>query len=235
MLAREGMEGPTNLFEGQKGWKDVVSGEFDVDLDPACSRVFDTMTKRYVAETYAQSAVEAVIELATEHDIGGEAVERVYLETFAGAKLIIGGGEGSRYDVATRAQADHSLPYMLAAALLDRELTVDSYAPERIRRDDVQRLLRTVDVEADPALTERFEDGEMPAVVTVETDDGTVYRIEKAAFRGHPSQPMSWDDVEAKFETLTADRYDAAHRETLVETVRNVEDHDVADLVALLD
>lgn len=235
MLAREGMEGPTNLFEGQKGWKDVVSGEFDVDLDPACSRVFDTMTKRYVAETYAQSAVEAVVELATEHDIGGEAVERVYLETFAGAKLIIGGGEGSRYDVATRAQADHSLPYMLAAALLDRELTVDSYAPERIRRDDVQRLLRTVDVEADPALTERFEDGEMPAVVTVETDDGTVYRIEKAAFRGHPSQPMSWDDVEAKFETLTADRYDAAHRETLVETVRNVEDHDVADLVALLD
>ncbi|MFB6199116.1 MAG: MmgE/PrpD family protein, partial [Halobacteriaceae archaeon] len=51
VLADNGLEGPVNLFEGQKGWKQVISGEFDVDLDPNCERVFDTMTKRYVAET----------------------------------------------------------------------------------------------------------------------------------------------------------------------------------------
>ncbi len=235
MLARNGMEGPVNLFEGGKGWKQVIGGEFSVDLDPSCEHVFDTMTKRYVAETYAQSAVEGIIELGDREDIDYEHVESIRLDTFAGAKLIIGGGEGSRHDVETKAQADHSLPYMLAAALIDRELTDAAYEPERIRQDDVQNLLQTVEVEEDPELTERFENGEMPAEIEIEMDDGTVHTVEKDDYAGHPNDPMSWNDLEEKFETMTRDRYDDGHREEIVETVRNLEDHDVADLVALLD
>jgi 2-methylcitrate dehydratase PrpD len=58
--------------EGQKGWKQVVSGDVSVALDPGCSRVHDVMTKRYVAETHARSAVEGVIELATARDVDHE-------------------------------------------------------------------------------------------------------------------------------------------------------------------
>ena len=235
VLADNGMEGPVDLFEGQKGWKQIVSGEFEVDLDPGCGRVFDTMTKRYVAETYAQSAVGGIIELATEHDIQPEQVERIGLDTFAGAALIIGGGEGDRYEVTTKAQADHSLPYMLAAALIDREMTVASYAPERIRREDVQTLLRTVEVEEDPALTTQFENGFMPARIEVELADGTVHRVEREAFEGHPTRPASWEAIREKFESLTRERYDESRREAIVATVRELESHDVADLVTLLD
>jgi len=234
-LAANGVEGPRDLFEGQKGWMQVISGDFDVDLSRECERVFDVMTKRYVAETYAQSAVEAVIDIADEYDVDPERVTGIHLDTFAGAKLIIGGGEGSRYEVETKAQADHSLPYMLAAALCDRELGVEAYESARIRRDDVQRLLREVEVESDDELTERFEAGEMPAVVDVALDDGTVYRAEKSNFRGHPTDPMTWDDVEAKFHDLTRDRYDEARRAEIVETVKTLPERDVADLTELLD
>ena len=234
-LARHGTAGPTDLFEGQKGWKQVVSGEFQVDLDQGCSRVLDTMTKRYVAETYAQSAVEGMIELATEHDIDPADVASVHLDTFAGAKLIIGGGEGSRYEVTTKAQADHSLPYMLAAALADRELSNDAYDPGRIRSDDVQTLLRSVVVEEDPELTERFESGEMPAVLTVELTDGTTHRVEKDDFSGHPNRPMSWAEVEAKFHETAAERYGQRRREAVVDAVRELDDLSVEDLVDLLD
>jgi 2-methylcitrate dehydratase len=234
-LAKNGMEGPTNLFEGQKGWQQIISGDFEVDLDPACGRVFDTMTKRYVAETYAQSAVEGIIELGERETIEPGSVESIHLDTFAGAKLIIGGGEGSRYEVETKAQADHSLPYMLAAALLDREMTNDAYDPERIQRDDVQTLLRTVEVEEDPELTERFEEGEMPARLTVELDDGTTHEIEKDQFRGHPNDPMTWADIEEKFHAMTSDRYEEERRQKIVTTVKALEDHDVSDLVTLLE
>jgi len=234
-LADHGMEGPVDLFEGQKGWMQVISGEFEVDLDPGCERVFDAMTKRYVAETYAQSAVEGVVELADEYEIDPGDVERIHLDTFGGAALIIGGGEGDRYAVETKAQADHSLPYMLAVALIDRELTNAAYDPERIRRDDVQTLLRTVEVTEDDELTERFEAGEMPAVIDVHLADGTTYRVEKDAFAGHPTRPMSWEELEAKFESMTSERYDVARREEIIETVRTLDEHDVADLVALLD
>ncbi|MEF8812421.1 MAG: MmgE/PrpD family protein [Halovenus sp.] len=235
LLARNEMEGPANLFEGQKGWKEVISGEFDVDLDPECKHVFDTMTKRYVAETYAQSAVEGIIELAEREEVVHGDVEEIRLDTFAGAKLIIGGGEGSRYEVETKAQADHSLPYMLAASLIDRGMSNAAYESDRIRRDDVQTLLQKVTVEEDSELTERFENGEMPAHIEIELADGTVHRIEKDAFGGHPTDPMSWDQIEEKFTSMTEDRYDEVRQAEIVDTIRNLEDHDASELVALLD
>lgn len=234
LLASDGMEGPKNLFEGQKGWKQVISGEFEVDLDPGCTHVHDVMTKRYVAETYAQSAVEGIIELAEQENLGGSDVELIDLETFAGAKLIIGGGEGDRHTVETKAQADHSLPYMLATALLDREMGNAQYEPERINRDDVQYLLRHVTVEEDEAFTERFEAGEMPARVTLELEDGTTHVVEKDAFQGHPTNPMSWDQVETKFHDTAGTRFDEDRRDDIVATVRDVESHTVDDLVTLL-
>ncbi len=235
MLARNGMEGPVDVFEGQKGWKQTVSGDFEVDLDPGCERLHDVMTKRYVAETYAQSAVEGIIELAEENDIDPQSVESIHLDTFEGAKLIIGGGEGSRYEVETKAQADHSLPYMLAAALIDREMTNDAYEPERIQRDDVQTLLKTVDVEADDELTEAFENGQMPAVIDVEMDDGTTYHVEKEDFAGHPRNPMSWEQVEEKFDKSAANVYDESKRDDIVEAVRELEERDVSDVIGLLN
>ncbi|GAA5055005.1 MmgE/PrpD family protein [Haladaptatus pallidirubidus] len=234
MLAKNGVEGPTNLFEGRKGWKQIVSGDFEVDFSPG-EHVHDVMTKQYVAETYAQSAVEGIIELAEAEEIDPEDVDSIHLDTFAGAKLIIGGGEGSRYEVETKAQADHSLPYMLAAALIDREMTNAQYDPERIKRDDVQELLRTVGVAEDDELTDRFEAGEMPAVIEITMADGTTHRVEKDDFEGHPNNSMSWEQVEAKFGRMAEGRYDHSRRERIVETVLQLEHNDIADLVALLD
>jgi 2-methylcitrate dehydratase len=45
---------------------------------------------------------------------------------------------------------------------------------------------------------------------------------------------MSWEEVEAKFESLAGGRYDEAHRDRIVETVHSLEQYDVTDLVALL-
>ncbi|WP_276302422.1 MmgE/PrpD family protein [Halorussus lipolyticus] len=233
-LAKHGMDGPKNLFEGQKGWKQTVSGEFEAEFTPA-ERVHDVMTKKYVAETYAQSAVEGIIELAEREDIDPEAVAEIRLDTFAGAKLIIGGGEGSRYEVETKAQADHSLPYMLAVSLIDREMGNDQYDPERIRGDDVQGLLRKVAVAENPDLTERFEAGEMPAEIEVEMADGTVHRIEKNQFEGHPNGSMSWDEIERKFHETAGERYDETRRGQIIDTVLQLEEREVADLVELLD
>jgi 2-methylcitrate dehydratase len=235
LLAKDGMEGPKNLFEGQKGWKQVISGEFDVDLDPGCTRVHDVMTKRYVAETYAQSAVEGVIELAEQEDIDGSDVEAIHLDTFAGAKLIIGGGEGDRHEVETKAQADHSLPYMLAAALLDRKMGNAQYDPERIGRDDVQRLLRRVTVEEDEEFTERFEAGEMPARVTIELEEGTTHVVEKDAFEGHPTNSMDWAQIEEKFHKTAGMQFDDERRQSIIDVVANLESHGVDELVGCLE
>ncbi len=233
MLAERGMDGPSGAFDGRKGWEAVVSGAFEFDPTPG-ERVRDVTTRRYVAETYAQSAVEGIVELAESRDLDPGDVAGIKLETFAEAKRLVGGGEGNRYEIDGRAQATHSLPYVLAAALLDRDLSFAQYDPGRIGADDVQDLLRLVDVTANPDLTERFENGELPAVIDVTMDDGTTYRVEKDAFFGHPTTPIGWAGLEAKFASVTEDRLDDRRRTEIVETVRSLEDRDVTDLTALL-
>ncbi len=235
LLAKNGMGGPKDVFEGEKGWKHIVAGDFDAELDPSCESVKKTMAKRYVAETYAQSAVEGLLELIEEEDIDLEEIELIHLDTFHGAYQIIGGGEGGdRYEVEDKEQADHSLPYMLAVAVLDGQIMNEQYEEERIRRDDVQELLRKVTVDEDDELTERFEQGEMPAVLEVTTEDGETYTKEKSDFHGHPNNPMDWERLEQKFNDMVAEFYSEHRRKQIIEVVEHLEDYSVADLVGLL-
>lgn len=235
MLANNGMEGPTDVFEGQKGWKEIVSGPFEVDYT-ACEAVTETMTKKYMAGTVAQTQLDGLEELLDRESIDGEEIERIDVDTYKRAKVIMGGtgkeGEsGNRHNVQNREQADHSLPYTMAALALDGELTHSQYEEDRILADDVQDLLKRVHIHEDPELTERYENGEMPAVIRVRTTDGEEYEIEKPYFEGHPETPMSWDHLTEKFASLAEGVYTPEQQARIVETVRNLESHDVSDLV----
>lgn len=234
ILAKNGIEGPVDVFEGEKGWKHIVSGDFNCDFDTECTAVKKVMTKKYVAETYAQSAIEGLLELLDEEKIDPGNITSIHLDTFHGAKQIIGGGEGGdRHTVTNKEQADHSLPYMLAVAALDGVLLNEQYTEARITHDDVQELLQTVTVEEDDTLTERFNQGEMPAVLTVETEAGA-YEIEKADFDGHPNNSASWDMIEEKFHRMAAAQFDEVQRDEIIDLVKSLEEYDVRDLAAIL-
>lgn len=234
MLANNGMEGPVDAFEGQKGWKDIVQGrDFQVEFTPG-ERVTQVMMKKYMAGTHAQTAIEGLLELLDRDDIDTDEIEEIHLETYESAKHVMGGGEGDRHLPQNREQADHSIPYTLAVAALDGQLMKPQYEPDRITSDDVQSLMQTITVEEDPELTELFNTGEQPYNITVRTTEGTEHRIEKTAFEGHPSNPMSWEQLEAKFHGIAKDVYDEDHRGEIIETVKHLEEHDTSDLTALL-
>jgi hypothetical protein len=46
---------------------------------------------------------------------------------------------------------------------------------------------------------------------------------------------MSWADVVEKFETVTETVFGSQRRHAIVETVRNLDDHDADGLLALLE
>ncbi|MFC7009834.1 MmgE/PrpD family protein [Halalkalicoccus salilacus] len=187
-----------------------------------------------MAGTHAQTAIEGLLELLDRDDIDTDEIEEIHLETYESAKHVMGGGEGDRHLPQNREQADHSIPYTLAVAALDGQLMKAQYEPDRITSDDVQSLMQTITVEEDPELTELFNTGEQPYNITVRTTEGTEHRIEKTAFEGHPSNPMSWEQLEAKFHGIAKDVYDEDHRREIIETVKHLEEHDTSDLTALL-
>src|SRR6185312_7585829 len=157
-LAARGITGPREVFEGNKGFIDAIAGRFEIDWrQEDLESVRRTILKRYNAEIHSQSAIEALLDLRAEHSLTGSEVKRIELDTFQVAYDIIGGGEeGDKRQVRSKEEADHSLPYLLAVAMLDGQVLPEQYLLERILADDVQQLLRRVEVRADLDLTRRF-------------------------------------------------------------------------------
>ena len=138
-----------------------------------------------------------------------------------------------KQQVRTKEEADHSLPYMIAVALLDGEVSPAQYTPERIAREDVQSLLRKVTIHPDKALSRLFPT-EMPCRITIELKDGQTLSLEKQDYEGFYTRPMSWEKVVAKFERLATPYTDAAQRASIIETIAHLESKDVAELTELL-
>ncbi len=235
LLARAGITGPREVFEGNKGFMDAIAGRFAIDWErEPLDIVTRTIVKRYNAEIHSQSAIEGILELARAGGLRPSEVERIELETFEVAWNIIGGGEeGDKRRVRTKEEADHSLPYLLAVAVLDGEVGPRQYAPERIGADDAQRLLAKVEVRPSTELSRRFP-GEMPARISVTLRDGTVLRRQQSDYEGFVTRPMSWESVARKLESLAGSRADARLRAAIVDAVDRLEAIDVRELTGLL-
>lgn len=178
--------------------------------------------------------LEGVLELRTAQQLRPDEIEQVSIAIFDVAYHIIGGGEeGNKQQVRTKEEADHSLPYMVAVALLDSEVSPAQYLPERIGRADVQHLLRRVSIQPDEALSQRFP-AEMPCRIQISLKDGQTLRVEKRDYAGFYTRPLPWEQAVAKFERLAAPYTDAAQRAALVETVAHLETKAIAQLTELL-
>jgi 2-methylcitrate dehydratase len=122
---------------------------------------------------------------------------------------------------------------MVAAALLDGEVTPKQYTPERILRGDVQALLRRVIVRPDEALSRRFPQ-EMPCRIRVFLKDGQTPSIEQRDYEGFYTRPMSWEKAAMKFARLAAPFADERLQQSIVETVSHLETVPVGQLTTLL-
>jgi 2-methylcitrate dehydratase len=235
-LASHGITGPAEVFEGNKGFMETISGSFHIDwAREDLESVSRTIIKKYNAEIHSQSALEGLLELRERFNIDPHGVRSIDLETFDVAYHIIGGGEeGDKTIVRTKEEADHSLHYMMAVALLDGTVLPEQYGPERILRDDVQSLLRKVRVRESQAFSARFP-AEMPCAVTVTMNGGEKYLIEKRDYDGFVTRPMPWSGVVRKFDDLSRPYTTDILREQIIDAVDKLETIEVAGLVRLLE
>jgi|KBSMisStaDraftv2_1062788.scaffolds.fasta_scaffold00783_5 2-methylcitrate dehydratase len=235
LLARQGITGPLEAIEGEKGLMDAITGFFEVSWDSQdLGYVGRTILKKYNAEIHSQTAIEAVLTLRQRYQFTFKDIERVKVEIFDVAYNIIGGGEeGDKSVVSTKEQADHSLPYVVAVALIDGQVMPEQYKPERIQREDVQKLLRAVSVEPRPSFSKRFPK-EMPCRVEINLKDGRVIEQETSDYEGFFTRPMSWEMAVQKFNKLAAPDTTEGQRAAIAEAVANLEQVSVRELMKQL-
>lgn len=223
-MAKHGITGPPEVFEGNKGFMDAIAGDFELDWQREdLERVKGTIIKQFNAEIHSQSSLEGVLELQREHRFEAGDVEAIELEIFDVAYHIIGGGEeGDKYEPQSKEQADHSLPYMVAAAVLDGEVTPAQYTPDRLAANDIRAFIRRVRVRPSESLSGRFPQ-EMPVRIRVRLRNGRTLERDKHDYEGFHTRPMSWDAAVAKLRRLCPERVSHEARERIVAAIADLE------------
>ena len=229
MLAKEGFTGPAAAFDGSGGlWEAIGRSEWPLPVEPVIGR---THTKSLPVCYHGQSAVLAALDLRERVNLAE--IEKIKVEAY-GTAVFMMGADASRWAPTTRETADHSLPYCIAIALLDGEVTQASFAEERLRDPAVKEIMRKVKILEDPALSAMYPEG-APGRITILTRSGEPRVAEIRYPKGHEKNPMTDGEIERKFIELSARRFSAEQREKFIEAIWQFESvQDVRTVTALL-
>ena len=197
-LAAKGMTGPDQPFEGRHGLWEQVSGEFALDLDPerVGYRITDADTKLYPVEGGAQSVIPALLTLT--EGLSVDDIEAVHVRTYWGL-WFEAASEPEKWDPQTRETADHSLPYVMAIAIRDRNLTLRAFDDATIADPTLRPLMSRIQVTEVPEFTGDNPTLLGPTEIEVRTTAGErrIGRTEVA--RGNHRNPMSDEELNQKF------------------------------------
>jgi 2-methylcitrate dehydratase len=234
-LARRGVQGPLQVIEGPLGIDHLLRMKINIDWDKqGYEGVVESTIKKYNSMIHTQSAVHCMVELARQNKIDPDKVVSIEADVFQLAYDFAGGGlYGVDKVIRIKEQADHSLPYLLAVALLDGNVMPAQFDPERIIMPDVQALLKKVSVRPNHEYTELYP-RRMPAKIIVRMQDGNVIEHEVRDYPGLATHPFTWEDATQKFDTLVAGRVDEGLSAEIKDAARSMENIQVRDLMKLL-
>lgn len=202
-MAQRGIRGAQSTFEGTNGLFRVYLGnQYDPDrLREDLGRRFEfprLSYKPYPCCRFCHSTIDAALALRP-HVIGQiNRIQRVSVAVNRLTHEVVCTPTSIRQAPATVVQAQFSIPFTLAAALLDGAVGVKHFHEPALDRQDIQELARKVETRIDMDMERQWARQASPAEVTVELDDGTVHRARVDRALGHPDNPMPTDSFDAK-------------------------------------
>lgn len=205
-LAALGMTGPDEPFEGSSGLWDQVTGPFELTLPryPSGQRVVElSHMKQFPAETHSQALLGIVPKIRDWAAV--DEIETIEISTYWHAYHEIG-SHPSKWDPKTRESADHSLPYLLAVALVDGAITLDSFSEERISDPSLRPLMARISIQENPEYTAAYrpEGGTIAAEprsrISITTRSGRRLDEEVSYAKGHAKNPMKRDGINEKLD-----------------------------------
>jgi 2-methylcitrate dehydratase len=202
LLAQAGMTGPDKPFEGALGLHHLVGAVDASLLGRAPLAVIAADMKFFVTEYHSQGPLTATLRLRDGLDV--DAIASIHVRTYEFAHKEIGSGP-EKWRPTTRETADHSLPYIVAAALVDGGFSDAIFAPARFTDPRILALADRITVAEDPAFTQAFP-AKFRSHVEITLRDGTRRAAGLDVPHGHHDDPMTDAEVEQKFAALAGRR-----------------------------
>ena len=235
LLVQSGMTGPTLPFIGKTGWHDGVGQGTPTELPRFADRERSLRLHRSILKPRAAcgTAIPSVLaaEKAFDHERDPLVIRRVLVETYGDAKAKLG-TYAHHWHPTTRESADHSIPYAVAAALVDGVVGPDQFDDDHLADERIRHVMSVVEVEEDARFTGDYLNP--PHLhrtrVTVETSDSTAVGDVGGEY-GEIGEEMSDDDANRKFLNLTGGHLGQEHSESLLAQLWDLDS--VADMAAI--
>jgi 2-methylcitrate dehydratase len=217
LLAAAGMTGPDKPIDGSHGVRELL-GNFELGEFGGNGRPFQLPRadlKYFLTEFHSQSPITAAIELRQQ--VAVEDIERVTVHTYWFAWSEIG-SEPEKWRPTTRESADHSLPYILAAVLIDGRFSDDIFSAARINDRRIHELADRIAVKEDGEYSRQFP-GKIPCRIEIRTKSGKDLMACVDYPRGHSGNPMTDEEVSDKFRMLAGRKLDKGQAERALEVM----------------
>jgi len=205
LMAKEGYTGTEAVFEGKEGFMQCFGPDWAVDKLVGnlgqSYKILECSMKAFPTEALTHTHLSTTLKVVKENNISYDQIEEVRVTTIARACDIL--FDPHKYRPTSRETADHSLPYCIAAALVDHQVTTQSFSEEKLKDPRIWEVIDKIKGEASQEFEKMFP-ARQPSRVTVKTKDGRVYSEYLEYPKGDPREPMTMEDLEIKFNALSA-------------------------------
>src|SRR5207248_533824 len=224
LMAEKGYTGPEHVIDGKEGLTHCFGPEWRLNLltDGLGDswRITQCGMKFFPTEALTHAPISAVLDLVKNNDLHPEQIQKVQIRSLARAADIL--SDPSKYDPHTKETADHSLPYVVAAAIVDRQVTPSQFEMKKIMDPMIRAQLKKVEVVADPEIEKVFP-ALQRVIVNITTTDGATFSKQLDYPKGDPRNPLSDQEIEEKFAALAEGVLSSGAQKRLKDTIWNLE------------
>ena len=235
LLAEKGYSGPEHVIDGKEGLTHCFGPEWKLNILTdglgESWRITQCGMKAFPTEALTHTPISAVLALVKDNDLKPSDVAKVHIRTTArGADIL---SDPSKYDPHTKETADHSLPYVIAAAIAERQVTPLQFTMEKIMDPTIRAQLNKIVVVADSEIEKVFP-ALQRVIVTITTTDGREFTKQLDYPKGDPRNPLTDKEVEEKFEALAGPVMTAVARRKAIDAIWSLEKQtSVTELMSL--
>ncbi len=224
LLAEKGYTGPEHVIDGKEGLVHSFGPEWKLNILTdglgESWRITQCGMKAFPTEALTHTPISAVLALVKDHGLLHNDIARVHIRTTArGADIL---SDASKYDPRTKETADHSLPYVIAAAIAERQVTPLQFTAAKIMDPAIRAQLTKIVVTADPEIENVFP-ALQRVIVRIHTIDGREFMQQLDYPKGDPRNPLTDKEVEEKFEALAEPVMSRAARRRAIEDIWKLE------------
>ena len=239
LLAERGITGATNIFEGQYGFFPLYYGnKYDRDkVVKELGKEFEGKNlsiKLYPCCRYTHGSIDATLSIVRENDIRPDDVAEVIVHVTQNAYDFV----GKPFEIRKSPQVDaqFSIPYTVATAIIKRDVFIDDFFEKKIKTDNqVLQLAEEIKVVVDQ---KPIAKGLTPCVVEIKTRNGEVYAQRVEILRGDPRKPLEMEEIGQKFRkcaAFSARPISGENIEQVITSVSHLEDvENIAGVIELL-